>query len=287
MLAERRSTEMLSTIWVLDSSLDDTDPRAVTDSDDTPKLGAVAAKVLALLREHPEGLTMKAMREMTGFTAESQEHFNRRVRTIRDLYVLDRRKVDGQDVYVLGARKTAKDSGERLSISEKVRAQLLHAAQGRCQMCGATIAEDGVSLQIDHKIPVSWGGKTEIDNLWTICVPCNHGKRDYFSSFNDAEMRAVLQYKSVHERIAHLLRMHMGKPVPAYLIEFVANATEYQEDWHKRLRELRYPVIGLSIEVSKKKVNGRVRAFYTLHNWKDIPADHKRKIRDYENRNRS
>lgn len=259
----------------------------MSDSPKALKLGSVAAKALEFLQQHPEGLSMKALREMTGLTAEDQEHFNRRVRQIRDLYVLERRKSGGQDVYVLGPRKAEAAAGERLSISEKVRAQLLHAAHGRCQMCGATIAEDGVSLQIDHKIPVSWGGKTEIGNLWAICVPCNHGKRDYFSSFNDAEMRAVLQYKSVHERIAHLLRLHMGKPVPAYLIEFVANATEYQEDWHKRLRELRYPVIGLQIDVSKKKVNGRVRAFYTLHNWRDISEDHKRKIRDYENRNRS
>ena len=153
---------------------------------------------------------MKAMREMTGST-ENQEHFNRRVREIRVWYILDRRKIGGQDVYILGPRKEAPATGDRLSIAEKVRAQLLNAAHERCQMCGATIAEDGVKLQIDHKIPISWGGKTEIDNLWAICVPCNHGKRDYFSSFDDEKMRAVLQHKSVHERIAYLLRLHLGK----------------------------------------------------------------------------
>jgi hypothetical protein len=258
----------------------------VTVQVDPPKFGAVAAKAFALLQKHPAGLTMKAMRDMTGYTTGTQEHFTRRVRTIRDFYELERHKVDGQDIYILGPRKTADESGERLSVSKKLRAQLLHTAHQRCQMCGKSIKEHGVVLEIDHKIPVSWGGKTDIDNLWAICVECNHGKQDYFSSFDDTEMRAVLQFKSVHERIAQLLRMHMVKAVPAYLIEFVANATEYQDDWHKRLRELRYSVIGLSIDVSKKKINGRVQSFYTLKNWVDIPANHKRMIRDYENRNR-
>lgn len=45
----------------------------------------------------------------------------------------------------------------------------------RCQICGATQA-DGVKLHVDHIIPVSKGGKTEINNLRTLCEECNVGK---------------------------------------------------------------------------------------------------------------
>jgi 5-methylcytosine-specific restriction endonuclease McrA len=44
----------------------------------------------------------------------------------------------------------------------------------RCVLCGAS----GVSLEVDHKIPVARGGSDDLDNLQTLCFPCNRGKRD-------------------------------------------------------------------------------------------------------------
>lgn len=40
-----------------------------------------------------------------------------------------------------------------------------------CQTCGAT-----TNLCIDHKIPLSLGGETCEDNLWTLCKTCNARK---------------------------------------------------------------------------------------------------------------
>jgi hypothetical protein len=145
-----------------------------------------------------------------------------------------------------------------------------------------TIKEDKIKLQIDHRIPASWGGRTELENLWAVCESCNRGKRNFFATFNKEEMKKVLAFKSVHERIAHLLKLHIGKPVPAYALEFVSNATEPQEDWHKRLRELRYPEIGLIIDVSKKKIGRGVKSFYALQRWREIPQNHKQLIREHD-----
>ena len=47
----------------------------------------------------------------------------------------------------------------------------------RCQICGRT-AQDGVILEVDHKIPRSKGGTDHPSNLWTLCFDCNRGKRD-------------------------------------------------------------------------------------------------------------
>lgn len=255
----------------------------MADDDDTIRLGHVATKALELLKAHPEGLTMAQMREMLDATAETQEHFNRRVRDIRKVYRLDAVKRDRQTHYVLGDRREAPtaDAGQ---VSEKLRAAVLHMAHGRCQMCGLTIKEDGIKLQADHKIPQSWGGPTELENLWAICEACNRGKRNFFATFDPDEMKEVVNIESVHERIARFLKMHMPEPVPAYAIEFVANVKDQQLDWRKRLRELRYAPVGLEIEVSKKRDRKGVQSFYALKNWRDLPADHVRLIKEFERR---
>jgi hypothetical protein len=247
------------------------------------KLGHMAEKALELLRQRPEGLTMAQMREALEATAESQEHFNRRIREIRKLFELKRTVIGGVSVYVLGDRRVAPtaDGGQ---VSEKLRAAVMHMAHGRCQMCGRTIKEDGVRLQADHKIPQSWGGPTTLENLWAICEACNRGKRNYFATFDGEEMKKVVNIDSVHERIAQFLRLHKPEPVPAYAIEFVANVKDQQLDWRKRLRELRYEPIGLEIEMSKKKDQKGVQSFYALQNWRDLPADHVKLIKEFEKR---
>lgn len=240
--------------------------------------------LLDLLRAHPEGLDTRQIREALGDTG-AQEHLQRRVRALRKNYILPLEKVGTRKVYILrGEIDRATDSG---AISGRLRAAVLNLAKGRCQMCGKTVAEDGIKLQIDHRIPQSWGGLTVEENLWAICTPCNHGKRDHFKSFDASEMQTVLAYESVHERIAHLLKLHIGKPVASTDLEFAANATERQEDWQKRLRELRYPVIGLKIKSSHKNTpEGFRRSYYTLENWRDLPDGHTQLIRAWDNKNK-
>ena len=50
------------------------------------------------------------------------------------------------------------------------------------------------------------------------------------------------------------------------------------------LRDLRYPVVGLEITSGRYKTpQGFTRSTYTLHNWKDLPPNHRQLIRDWEN----
>jgi hypothetical protein len=44
-----------------------------------------------------------------------------------------------------------------------------------CVKCGYGPV-DGRKLHADHKLPHSLGGKTTLDNLWTLCQTCNIGK---------------------------------------------------------------------------------------------------------------
>ena len=64
---------------------------------------------------------------------------------------------------------------ERSKMSESMRYDVLKRDGFRCKICGAS-SKDGANLQVDHIIPVSKGGKTEMNNLQTLCSRCNIGK---------------------------------------------------------------------------------------------------------------
>lgn len=68
---------------------------------------------------------------------------------------------------------------ERAKLSASLRYDVLKRDDFRCTICGRSAA-DGVTLHVDHIKPVSKGGKTEIDNLRTLCDYCNLGKSDKY-----------------------------------------------------------------------------------------------------------
>jgi ATP adenylyltransferase len=61
-------------------------------------------------------------------------------------------------------------------IPDSLRFLVLKAAGGRCQLCGISAKER--PLDVDHIIPRSRGGKTEIANLQALCSKCNRSKRN-------------------------------------------------------------------------------------------------------------
>ena len=66
---------------------------------------------------------------------------------------------------------------EKRNVSEKLRYRILARDHFKCVLCGRSPAtEPGVKLHIDHIIPFSRGGKTEFDNLRSVCSSCNWGK---------------------------------------------------------------------------------------------------------------
>jgi len=66
---------------------------------------------------------------------------------------------------------------KKRDIPLKLRLKILDRDNYTCVLCGRTPAlHPGLALHIDHRIPFSMGGKTEHDNLQTLCVDCNLGK---------------------------------------------------------------------------------------------------------------
>lgn len=67
---------------------------------------------------------------------------------------------------------------ERSLMTPKLRIDVLQRDGRRCRACGATA--DDATLHIDHIVPVSRGGLTEMSNLQVLCQSCNLGKSNRF-----------------------------------------------------------------------------------------------------------
>jgi hypothetical protein len=145
-------------------------------------------------------------------------------------------------------------------------------------------ARHGIVLQVDHKIPKEWGGADYVENLQPLCEQCNRGKKDLFASYRDHadEIRHAIGSGSVHMRLGELLKAFYPDPVRSDVLDLVASPPDdFQEDWQKRLRELR--VLGWEIETSRRHEDGRVRAYYRLVSARPWPmGDVRQEIRRLE-----
>jgi hypothetical protein len=255
------------------------------------KPGAIHLRIIEVMKRFPDGVTGGQIRselEKEGLRPEDQTHLDRRKRDLKKWFVIHKmtttQEVAGKTRRVVlykyaGVRRRVTDEGQ---ISQKTRAEVIHAAHGRCQMCGKTIEKHGITLVVDHKKPRDWGGTNDRGNLWAICEDCNAGKKAFFSSLNASPemMKNVIAHESVHVRIGELLKaVGVGKRTPSALLEVVAD----QDDWQKRLRELRYPVVGWEIDtLGYKAPSGRKQMDYILKSFRPWPPDPTGAIRRFE-----
>ena len=254
--------------------------------------GAIHLRIVNVMKRYPDGITGGQIRqelETEGLRTEEHTHLDRRKRELKKWFIIHTESatkiIDGKNRMVelykyVGERTNITDEGD---ISIRVKFEVRRAAHGRCQVCGKTVQADGIKLVVDHKKPRAWGGTNDRENLWAICDECNAGKKDYFNLMDPEFMKRVTAYDSVHVRVGETLKeIGIGKRTPPWLLDVVAD----QEDWHKRLRELRYPVIGWDIStVAYKTESGRKKVDYVLQSHRRWPHDPTGKIREFE-RNR-
>ena len=91
---------------------------------------------------------------------------------------LDLKNLNGLVEYIF-CRLKQKNSvkGQRRMLTSKLRQQILYRDHYTCQYCHASAKQEKhLLLEVDHKRPLSRGGMTEWDNLWTLCWRCNRRK---------------------------------------------------------------------------------------------------------------
>lgn len=246
------------------------------DSEELKKLvkGSISQKIYRVLYENRDKpLTLAQIREGLNLTTTEQGQFDRRM---RDLYpIFEFEKPRNGSSYMYRIVKLLDVQLNTSSISAKIRAEVLK--EQRCAQCGKTPLEDQIKLDVDHKIPQKWGGTNDIDNLQPLCKECNNGKRDFYATFDEytEQIKAAVNYDEPHRRIGELLKVFKGEPVPSQLLERVANAKQYQDDWQKRMRELR--VLGWMIDSTRQKEGKRFVAYYALRQSKPWPEGNIRK----------
>lgn len=65
------------------------------------------------------------------------------------------------------------------TVSDRLRFKVLERDRFTCKLCGRSPARiASLGLEVDHVVPYSRGGETEMDNLQTLCKECNRGKAD-------------------------------------------------------------------------------------------------------------
>lgn len=233
--------------------------------------------ILETLKAHPEGLNIEEIRTLGAI--EGQQHLDRRLRALDPLFIIERTRSGRKTSYRYVGRRPEGEYDYAV-ISKTLRAKILTRDGRRCRMCGKTVDDDQIKLHIDHKIPREWGGLTVEENVWALCSACNEGKRNYFACFDSEQMQQILTYSSVHRRMAELLHTNLGQWIDCDLLEFVANFDDYQTEWRKRLRELRY--FNLKIDTKNAKMGRRTLSYYRLNNWTELPDDLSEAARRFE-----
>lgn len=185
------------------------------------------AKMLEYLKKHVGRIVS---REKLSEIADVHE-WARSLRTLRqEGWQLESVK----DGYILKSTIKKDSKKKRVAISGKVRYQVLQRDNSTCQRCGKT-PKDGVKLEADHKIPVEWGGSTDIDNLWTLCNLCNNGKKHFFADFDADVMAEVMKQRSGWQKLATFFRLNPNKVIEPIQLHVISGI----RDWTRTLRNIR------------------------------------------------
>jgi hypothetical protein len=133
------------------------------------KPGDIHLRIIEVLKRFPEGASAGQIRielEKEGLAPGDQVHLERRKRDLKKWFLIE--KVRGVSA-VRGVKRNVvlyKYQGERSDVTDegqislRLRAQVIHAAYGRCEMCGKTIAKHFINSLLIIVSPVLGAERT-------------------------------------------------------------------------------------------------------------------------------
>jgi len=140
------------------------------------------------------------------------------------------------DGYVRLNSATLRRTGKRRTpVSRRLRYLTFHKSDFRCRACGASV-KDGAKLEVDHIIPVDWGGTNDEGNLQALCQACNAGKKAWIAGQPADLMKAIFERRTVETRIEGLFDAFPNQDIPSTMIQLVSRGAM---DWQRALRRIR------------------------------------------------
>jgi 5-methylcytosine-specific restriction endonuclease McrA len=139
----------------------------------TSQPGAIHLRIIEVMKRFPGGVSGGQIRQElknNGVSPEDLYHLGRRIAELDEWFVIER--VTPQQA-PQGEEPRLVAGGNQ--ISRELRAQVLYAARGRCQMCGRTIEVHRITLAVQHKKLRDWDRTDDRENLWAICEECDAG----------------------------------------------------------------------------------------------------------------
>lgn len=189
------------------------------------------ARILEHLKKHlGEWISNQELRDVAGYEGNDVPRVIRSLR--QEGWAIE---VRGDGYNRLTSTVKGLGRGLRKPISEKMRYQVLERDGHRCKSCGRSV-DAGIKLQVDHVIPVDWGGRTEFANLETLCDECNRGKKNWIPAVPKELMQQVMLGRTVEERIEALFDSMPGTDIPSAIIRLVSKEAY---DWQRALRRIR------------------------------------------------
>jgi len=130
--------------------------------------------VLAVSEDDPEGSAALSYRRLAGVLSTSASVAGSALREL-----VTRKIVRGSASPASGgaSRYAVNPRLSEWELEEKIggaKERILAEANGRCSYCGRKVAPK--ELQLDHRVPISIGGRNTPDNLAPVCRRCNRKK---------------------------------------------------------------------------------------------------------------
>jgi len=250
-------------------------PATVLDMADTPLPGPESERLAALVgggslrlvygllyrrQDHPP-----TAKEIAFFlqAASADASVNEIILCLREYFEITTEFLDGGERYRLQGWAGSRPVTELVPISARLKAQAL--ATGRCGLCGKTPMQHNVVLEVDLRVPADWGGANDPENLWALCEGCHEGWQQHLNTYAPytEQISHAATFDEPQKRIGELLKAFSGDWVPSDLIGIVASAKDYQEDYQRRIRDLRF--LGWQYQQQKRYHEGaRVKSYYRL-----------------------
>lgn len=108
-------------------------------------------------------------------------------------------------------------AGQRALMTSKLRNFIKQRDNHTCKHCSASIAvEPNLLLEVDHIVPVSRGGLSQVDNLQTLCWRCNRTKSNKLVPNSGSDAR---DYVAAHATV-RCFNCQNTQKVPKTLMSF-------------------------------------------------------------------